>query len=128
MVSESGDGCTFPRQMYPRDLVRAAAAAILEIHCGPLVVQLSTYKAQNNSQHKIKQIVEWIMAAVGLELVDTVRVHRNMMPMILARDLHDQIDSTLVSTSGSTLLWVPEILAGEFRKFWPGHRPDLTLH
>ena len=25
-------------------------------------------------------------------------------------------------------VWVPEILADEFRKFWPGRRPDLTLH
>lgn len=86
MVIGENPASPSPGQMYLRDLVRAAAA-MLEIQCGPLVVQLSTYKAQNNSQDKIKPIVEWIMAAVGLELVDTVRVDGNMMSMILARDL-----------------------------------------
>ena len=34
------------------------------------MVQLSTYSAQDNSQNDVIPIVEWIMRAVGFELVE----------------------------------------------------------
>ena len=52
------------------------------------MVQLSTYSAQDNSQDDVLPVVEWIMRAVGFELVDTVRAgrdSRDMMSMILVR-------------------------------------------
>ncbi len=83
-----GENPAAPMQghMYLQDLVRAAAG-ILDIQSGPLLVQLSTYSAQNNSQDEIVAIVEWIMAAVGLELVDAVRASGHMMSMVLTRDV-----------------------------------------
>jgi hypothetical protein len=75
-----------PGHMYLQDLIRAASG-ILEIQSGPVLVQLSTYSAQNNSQEKTIPIVEWIMAAAGFELMETVRASGHMMSMVLARHL-----------------------------------------
>jgi hypothetical protein len=83
-----------PGNMYLADLVQAAAA-LCHLPSGPAIVQLSTYSAQDNSQDDVLPVVEWIMRAVGFELIDTVRVgrdSRDMMSMILGRELSSRPD------------------------------------
>lgn len=75
--------------MYLADLVQAAAA-LDRMSSGPSVVQLSTYSAQSASREDVLSVVEWIMRAVGFELVETIRAgrdSRDMMSMVLARGL-----------------------------------------
>jgi hypothetical protein len=83
-----GENPAAPTQgnMDLRDLIRVAGAT-LNIESAPLLLQLSTYSAQNNSQDKIAPIVEWVMVAAGLELVSTVRASGHMMSMVFARNL-----------------------------------------
>jgi hypothetical protein len=81
-----------PGNMYLADLIQAAAA-LCHIPSGPVIVQLSTYSAQDNSQDDVLSVVEWIMRAAGFELVDTVRAgrdSRDMMSMILVRELPER--------------------------------------
>ena len=76
-----------PGNMYLADLVQAAAA-LCHIPSDAVIVQLSTYSAQDNSQDDVLPVVEWTMRAVGFDLVDTVRAgrgSRDMMPIILVR-------------------------------------------
>jgi hypothetical protein len=101
MIVAENPAKTVPGNMYPSDIIRAAAS-ILEIQTGLLLVQLSTYSAKNSPQDKIIPIAQWIMAAVGLELLDTVRADGHMMSMIFARGvthrsvrLHDRFKSWL---------------------------------
>jgi hypothetical protein len=75
------EGC-----MYLRDLIRAASIT-LNIKSSRLLVQLSTYSAQNSPQEQVLSIAEWVMAAVGLELVDAVRADGHMMSMVFGRDV-----------------------------------------
>lgn len=84
----SGDNRTgtTPGNMYLCDVVRAAAA-ILEIQSGPLFVQMSTYDARANSQDALIPVVQWVMAAVGLEFIEAVRADGHMMSMIFGRAL-----------------------------------------
>lgn len=77
---------TVPGNMYLCDVARAAAA-ILEIQSGPLLVQMSTYDARANPQDTLIPIIQWVMAAVGLECLDAVRADGHMMSMIFGRDL-----------------------------------------
>ena len=86
MIMGENPASSLQGHMYLWDLIRAAAS-ILEIQTGPLLVQLSTYSAQNSPQDKIIAIVTWVMAAVGVELVETVHADGHMMSMILARNV-----------------------------------------
>lgn len=103
-----GDNPASTRQgnMYVSDLVRAAGG-ILEIRSGPLFVQLSTYSAQDSPQDKLIPVVQWVMAAVGLELVDTVRADGHMMSMVFSHGivekpahLHDRFNAWLTLATG----------------------------
>ena len=89
MILHENASSVRPGNMYLADLVQAAAA-LCHIASGPAIVQLSTYSAQNASQDAVSRVVEWVMRAVGFELVDTIRAgrdSRDMMSMILVRAL-----------------------------------------
>ncbi|MEP7113883.1 MAG: hypothetical protein ABI862_11495 [Ilumatobacteraceae bacterium] len=94
MILPENASAVKPGIMYLADLVRAAAA-LSHIPNGPVVVQLSTYSAQNATQDDVREVVEWIMRAVGFELVATIRAGRDsldMMSMVLTRGLHGRPD------------------------------------
>ena len=87
--------CPKPGNMWPSDIVRAGAA-VLELGPGPVVVQLSTYSAQNaNSQGDVVSTIEPVFNAAGLKLATTVRADGNMMSMVFARDTRHIRDAGL---------------------------------
>jgi len=76
-----------PGNLGPSDIVRARAA-VLGVARGPVVLQLSTYSANNaNSQEDVIANVEPVFNAAGLELATTVRADGNMMSLVLTRDI-----------------------------------------
>src|SRR3954454_19153747 len=81
-----GDNATSSRSgnMYVRDLIRAAAG-MQDVSSEAFLVQLSTYSAEGNSQKKISPLVEWVIAAVGLDRFATIRADGHMMTMIFGR-------------------------------------------
>jgi hypothetical protein len=75
-----------PRHMYREDL-ECFATAIQPISQS-LVVQLSTYSAQNdNSQPDVIDVVRSSLKDSGLEIVATARADGNMMSLVLARGI-----------------------------------------
>jgi hypothetical protein len=81
--------------MWPRDIVRAGAA-VLELEERPVVLQLSTYSANNgNSQDDVISTIEPIFTAVGLQLVAKVQADGNMMSMVFANRARSIRDSRL---------------------------------
>lgn len=76
-----------PGNMWPSDILRAGAA-VLDLGRGPVVLQLSTYSANNaNSQNDGIASIEPVFNAAGLQLATTVRADGNMMSMVFARDM-----------------------------------------
>jgi len=74
--------------MWPSDIVRAGAA-VLGLGQGPVVLQLSTYSANNaNSQDEVISSIEPLFNAAELQLAATVRADGNMMSMVFARNMH----------------------------------------
>jgi hypothetical protein len=81
--------------MWPSDIVRAAAA-VLDLPAGPVVVQLSTYSAKyGNVQDDVIRTIEPVFNAVGLELASTVWANRNMMSMVFTRGVPQIRDAQL---------------------------------
>jgi hypothetical protein len=81
--------------MRPGDIVRAGAAS-QELGRAPVVLQLSTYSANNaNSQHDVIACIEPVFQAAGLELVATIRADRSMMSMVFARGIPTLRDAGL---------------------------------
>ncbi len=81
--------------MWPSDIVRAGAA-VLELGQGPVVLQLSTYSANNaNSQDDVISSIEPLFNASGLQLAATVRADGNMMSMVFARSVRPIQDARL---------------------------------
>lgn len=73
--------------MYPRDFLRVGAA-LVELPDAPVVVQKSTYSANNaNAQADVQPTVEPILRAAGLRLRSTVTADGNMMSLVFSRDL-----------------------------------------
>jgi hypothetical protein len=73
--------------MWPSDIIRAGAA-LLDLGRGPVVVQLSSYSANNaNSQSDVIATIEPVFRAAGLELVTTVCADGNMMSMVFCREM-----------------------------------------
>ena len=76
-----------PGNMWPSDIVRAGAA-VLDLEPAPVVLQLSTYSANNaNGQDDVIASINPIFEAAGLELAATVRADGNMMSMVFTRDV-----------------------------------------
>lgn len=63
-------------------------AATLDSVCGHVLVQLSTYSANNdNPQSAVTEVVTSRLSHVGLELLAAVRADGNMMSLVLGRDV-----------------------------------------
>ena len=81
--------------MWPRDIIRAGAAA-LELERAPVVLQLSTYSANNaNSQRDVVSSIEPILNAAGLELASTVHADGNTMSMVFVRGMRSIVNARL---------------------------------
>lgn len=79
-----------PGNMYLVDMVRACAALSDLAVCGPVLVQVSTYSANNNnSQAEVAAAVKPIFAACGFRLDALVRADGNMMSMVFSRSVVD---------------------------------------
>lgn len=85
ILSENAPNPT-PGNMYLADIVKVAAS-IIDLQAGTLIVQMSTYNAQGHPQETVVPIVQWLMAAVGLELLDVVKADGHMMSIVLGRNL-----------------------------------------
>jgi hypothetical protein len=86
MFDRNSVGDQNPRHIY-RDDLKYFATAIQPISQS-LVVQLSTYSAQNdNSQSDVIDVVLSCLKDSGLEIVATVRANGNMMSLVLARGI-----------------------------------------
>lgn len=87
MFDRNGPGRTFRTgNMYPCDLDRLAAA-IAPISQG-VVVQLSTYSANNNNpQQMVIDVVSSRVAPSMLEIAAVIRADGNMMSLVLTRNL-----------------------------------------
>jgi hypothetical protein len=73
--------------MWPSDIIRAGAA-VLDLEPPPIVLQLSTYSANNaNGQDDVIASINPILEAAGLKLAATVRADGNMMSMVFTRDV-----------------------------------------
>ncbi len=78
-----------PGNMWPGDIIQAGAA-VLDLESAPILLQLSTYSANNaNGQDDVIASISPILNAAGLELAATVRADGNMMSMVFTRDVPD---------------------------------------
>jgi len=76
-----------PGNMWPSDLVRAGAA-VLDLETVPVILQLSTYSANNgNGQDAVIAGIIPELESVGLEFGARVRADGNMMSMVFTRDV-----------------------------------------
>lgn len=89
MFDRHGPGASSnPGNMWPSDIVRASAA-VLELGPVPVVLQLSTYSANNaNSQGDVISSVEPVFKAAGLALAAKIRADHSMMSLVFARSVH----------------------------------------
>ena len=93
--------------MRPSDIV-LAGAAVLGLERAPVVLQLSTYSANNaNQQEDVIASIEPVLRAAGLELAATVHADGNMMSMVFARDV-PHIGNDL---QGHFQEWVEHVIA-----------------
>jgi hypothetical protein len=60
-----------------------------------------------------------------LSLLDALRSHPFLKGRIALKG-GTALNLFVFDVPRLSVVWVPEILAGEFRKFWPGCRSDLT--
>ncbi|MBI4459032.1 MAG: hypothetical protein HY648_03100 [Acidobacteria bacterium] len=75
-----------PSRMYPCDL-RILEKAIKPITKG-IIVQLSTYSANNNNpQQIVTEVVDACLKTTGLETACLVKADGNMMSIVLVRDI-----------------------------------------
>lgn len=86
-----------PGNMWPSDInhIRAAVLA-LEREGVPIIVQLSTYSANNaNRQQDVVSTIKPLLKVVNLELAATVRADGNMMSMVFTRSIPRVADAGL---------------------------------
>jgi len=78
-----------PGNMYPTDIEHVGAAALaLEKEGAPIVLQLSTYSANNaNRQTDVVSTIEPLLKTAGLELAANVRADGQMMSMVFTRNI-----------------------------------------
>lgn len=83
--------------MWPSDISHVGAAVLsLEGEGTPVVLQLSTYSANNaNRQKDVVSTIEPLFTATGLELAATVRADGNMMSMVFTRNISKIADAGL---------------------------------
>jgi hypothetical protein len=76
-----------PGNMNPSDLDQMVG--VLAVVRGPVLVQLSTYSANNdNPQQDVGEVITSRLRRAGLAEVARVRVDGNMMSLVLARDVN----------------------------------------
>ena len=81
-------GIANPGHMYPSDIFRVGAT-IRDMERAPIVLQFSTYSANNdNAQGDVILSVEPVFAAAGLQLNGIVKANGNMMSLVFSRDYH----------------------------------------
>ncbi|MDP2663801.1 MAG: hypothetical protein Q8R28_24055, partial [Dehalococcoidia bacterium] len=95
-----------PGNMYPSDLELLAAA--VEPIQSPVIVQLSTYSANNdNPQSAVVKVVHSRLEHSGLQEVAKVRADGNMMSLVLARNI-DGVES-IRSLSARFESWLGQV-------------------
>src|ERR1700752_3430663 len=86
MFDRHGSGRN-PGNMGPTDLEQ-----IVDVvgQTGSVVVQLSTYSANNdNGQDRVRNVILSGLEGSGLEVAAVVRANGNMMSVVLARDVEE---------------------------------------
>jgi hypothetical protein len=91
--------------MVPADLDRLAA--ILDRMSGSVVVQLSTYSANNdNAQAEVSEVVISRLASAELQKVALVRVNGNMMSLVFVRDVDEMVAEAAARLSARFEAWL----------------------
>lgn len=94
--------------MDPTDLV--FLAELLGQVFGPVVVQLSTYSANNNNpQEAVAQVIVSALQPRGLTEAACIRVDGNMMSLVLVRDV---VESRFAQLGGRFTEWLTSFGAG----------------
>ena len=90
--------------LYREDLARTLGALACE---GPVIIQLSTYEAQNNHQGAVISSVNSVLYGGGFGLAAVVRVNGRMMSLIYAREVEWAAD--LAGLPDNFTNWLDEV-------------------
>jgi len=115
-------------------MTRRVVATVLALIAVPLVVLATLWQTSRARTHAQvaraiestpRRFADSLQAFSELERSADVIVERTASGQLLVRGR--ALQSAVALSTEAELLQVPETLAGQFRKFWPGCRPsDLT--
>ena len=95
-----------PRYLYQHDLgVTVQALARIE---GPVLIQLSTYSAQNNPQGEVIASVNAVLYGAGFVLAAVIRGDGHMMSLVYARGVEWKAD--LAGLPHNFNIWLDEVM------------------